>query len=183
MDIFAFAARVNNAAASYEVGDLQRYRAMLHRKKARTLKLFSPQCTFPTEWGGYAFHDGGRTELQYNLGYYTDERRCRYGVAFSFEKSQSLPDPESLWPKVTRFNKWVRENGKLLKGFKMWHWDPRTEDRSSERAPGEIPRELAEAGTFVFLGTEVPQSKLDVGRVLTAFDTLYPLYQFVESGS
>jgi hypothetical protein len=182
MDIFAFADRVNEAAPSYKVGGLQLFRSNVHHKRARTKKLFSPQTIFKTDWGGFAFHDGGRTELQYNLGYYLEDRVCRYGVAFSFERTQALPDPEALWPKVSRFNKWVKKGGKALKGFTMWHWDPDTQARSSDHPPREIAANLVEASAFVFLGEEVAESKLRIGRVLKSFDALYPLYQYVESG-
>ncbi|MGH2403364.1 MAG: hypothetical protein ACRDGN_02765, partial [bacterium] len=59
----------------------------------------------------YAFHVGGRTELQFNIG---EEERdgqavVRHGVAFSLELSQSLPSIEPLLPKIARFNDYVRE--------------------------------------------------------------------------
>ena len=181
MDMHAFAEKINNAAASYHVGSLQKFRAKLHGKRARTIKIFSAQTTFVTDWGGYAFHDGGRTELQYNLGVYDAERTCRYGVAFSFGRTQTLPDPRRLWPKVVRFNQWVRTSGKLLKDFSMWHYDPSKDKMSDEDPPDEISEELLDAEAFVFLGKEISQSKVDADRILHDFDILYPLYQFVES--
>jgi hypothetical protein len=64
----------------------------------------------------YTFHKGGRTELQFNLGLEggPEGPDFRYGVAFSFEPSQSLPSIEPLIPKVARFNEYVRENAEDL---------------------------------------------------------------------
>jgi hypothetical protein len=182
MNITTLTERINEAASAYQIGGLQQFRAKLHEKKPGTFKLFSGQTTFVTDWGGYAFHHGGRTELQFNVGIYAAEKTFRHGVAFSFERTQSLPDPlNQLGPKVARFNHWVRTSGQLLKGFKMWHYDPRTDERSEHHLPGEISEELLKAGAFVFLGKTVSEARFDVDRILRDFDTLLPLYQFVES--
>lgn len=181
INVTSLADQINEAASQYSVGGLQQFRAALHRKRPRTFKIFSKQTIFDH----YAFHDGGRTELQFNVGLEESgsKRFWRHGVAFSFERSQTLPDPESLRPKVARFNSWVRTSGILLNGFKMWHWEGKGDDsrRSQDRSPGEIPDELVTAETFVFLGIRIPEAEVDVGRILQDFDALYPLYQFVES--
>src|ERR1700754_2452274 len=53
---------------------------------------------------GYAFHKGGRRELQFNVGFEEDGAYFRYGVAFSLEPSRDLSDPvEVLAPKIQRF--------------------------------------------------------------------------------
>jgi hypothetical protein len=182
MKIAALAEQINEAASAYQVGGLQQFRAKSHGKKPGTFKLFSAQTTFETDWGGYAFHHGGRTELQYNIGIHDAEKESRHGVAFSFGRTQTLPDPlRQLGPKVARFNHWVRTSGKLLKGFKMRHYDSRTDEQSENRMPEEISDELVNSGAFVFLGKTVPEARLDVDRILEDFDILYPLYQFVES--
>ena len=102
LTVDALAKQINEAAPGYEVGDLQRFRARVHRKRARTRKIFHKGTIFDH----YAFHDGGRTELQYNIGLEEEDgdRWWRHGVAFSFERSQTLPDPSVLIPKVERFN-------------------------------------------------------------------------------
>ena len=131
------------------------------------------------------FTTADRTELQYSL---MDTTPMNGGAVMAWHSRLkdrgSLPDPESLWPKVAHFiTNGSAKKATLPKGLKMWHWDPKTQSRSGKRALARFPESWQSPGTFVFLGTEVPESKLDVGRVLTAFDTLYPLYQFVESGS
>jgi hypothetical protein len=181
MDIATLCQQINKAAHKYRVGDLQRLRAKLHGKRARTKHIFHKGTTFAKANGEYAFHDGGRTELQFNIGVeIRGERRCwRHGVAFSFEKSQTLPDPNRLRPKVRCFTEWVRTNVDSLGAFRMWHWEG--EVRSPDRSPGEILPDSIDAEAFVFLGAIVPEADVDVHQILRDFDRLYDLYEYVES--
>lgn len=108
-----------------------------------------------------------------------EERWWRHGVAFSFKKGRNLRDPNILRPKVRRFNEWVRANADLLVGFRMWDWNGTT--RSRDRSPGEILPDSIDTEAFVFLGTMVPEAKVDVHQILRDFDRLYDLYKYVES--
>jgi len=183
MKIIQLTEKINDAADAYQIGKLQEFRAGLHGwKHPRTYKIFSADTTFGTDGHNYAFHDGGRAELQFNIG--VDDgpgngNYWRHGVAFSFERNQTLSDPTTLQPKVDRFNEWVQTSGHLLDGFKMWDWT--SDGRSKDRQPGIIQVPLIEAGAFVFLGAVVPERKVDIHRILRDFDILYPLYQYVES--
>lgn len=181
MDITTLAEQLNDAAPGYLIKGLQQLRARLHSRRARTQKLFTKSTIFSA--GEYAFHDGGRTELQFNIGVELrdDTRYFRHGVAFSFEKSHSLLDPYVLKPKVVRFNKWVYSNREKLMGFKMWDWDGPIPSR--DYPPSDILPLLIEKGAFVFLGTRVPETLVDIDRILDDFDRLYPLYIYVESGN
>jgi hypothetical protein len=181
MDVTTLAEQINKAATTYRVGAIQELRAKLHGKRARTKNIFHKGSIFPKPEGGYAFHDGGRTELQFNIGVEirNKERFWRHGVAFSFEESHTLPDRRVLRPKVRRFNEWVRANADLLGGFRMWHWNRET--RSPDRSPGEILQDIMASGAFVFLGTMVAEPQVDVHQILRDFDRLYDLYEYVES--
>src|SRR6266705_1837619 len=162
MNVTTLTQRINETAVNYRVDGLQELRAKLHGKRPRTHKIFTQNTTFMEGEREYAFHDGGRTELQFNIGIeLRDQQRWwRHGVAFSFDKGQSLPDPAALLPKVRRFNQWVRSSSDVLRGFRMWHWEQRA--RSAERTPGEIPENLVRTGVFVFLGARVPEAKVEV---------------------
>ena len=177
LSVDILAEQINEAASAYQIGGLQKLRAKLHGKKARTKKIFHKSTVFPN----YAFHDGGRRELQFNVGVESrdDGQWWRHGVAFSFEQGQSLPDPTALFPKVECFNKWVRINADQIREMKMWHWDGETP--SEDRPPGEISGVSAKKGVFVFLGARVAEADVDVDRILRDFDRLYPLYEYVES--
>ena len=55
----------------------------------------------------YAFHVGGRDELQFNVGF--DEEELRWGVAISLQASQAIPNPvEELSPKLDRLSEFIR---------------------------------------------------------------------------
>ena len=131
---------------------------------------------------GYAFHVGGRKELQFNIGHenHNDGEMIRYGVAFSLELSQTLPRVEPLFPKIRRFNSYVNEYSEDFPGFVTWHHDDDKKHRSEDRAVGSIPDELMKSGVFIMLGTRVVNDDLDVREILDVFDRLLPLYRYVE---
>ncbi len=133
----------------------------------------------------YAFHEGGRTELQFNVGLEEGlpDGDLRYGVAFSFETSQTLQRIDDLLPKARRFNDYFREHSEKLSGFSMWHFDNgRDEDtRHGPYAPRLISPELFRRGVFVFLGRIGDSNHPDYEAILDTFDALLPLWEFVEA--
>src|SRR6266699_3532624 len=183
MSVETLAEQINEAAGAYRVGGLQELRGRLHGRRPRTSKIFTKATVFVDGKDKYAFHDGGRTELQFNIGVEEreDQHWLRHGVAFSFERSRTLPDPATLLPKVRRFNEWLRRSAAKLQGFKMWHWEGPT--LSPDRSPGDLPESLVRPEVFVFLGVRVPEAEVDVRQILRDFDRLYPLYEHVESST
>lgn len=172
-------AEIEAAAPAYAMGGLQALRARLRGLKRTARSLFSAR-RLASDW---AFHHGGRDELQFNVGLDRlpdGAPGFRAGVAFSFEPSRSLPDIAVLLPKVARFNAWMRENPEALPGYAMWHYDPG--GRSSDYPPGPIPPERVRPDTFVFLGRRQPIESIDPHIALRAMDALLPLYEWVESG-
>ncbi len=173
-DFPAFAKALNSKAQSYRIGTLQQLRTDLHGLKKRPgSKIFSSR-TITADW---AFHHGGRSELQFNIG--TEDTMFRYGVAFSFQTSQSLPTIDRLIPKVRLFNDFLRRHPDLYADMRIWHW--RDESRSGESLPGPISHELVSKGVFVFLGHRSSVQELDSDRILAEMDRLLPLYEYVES--
>src|ERR1039457_5056017 len=104
LDIRAIAQQLNTRAHTHAIGELQAIRAELKKLKRQPGKdIFSSQ-TIDEDW---AFHHGGRSELQFNIGIEDALGwiELRHGVAFSFEPSQSLPSPvDTLIDKVHHFN-------------------------------------------------------------------------------
>jgi len=91
--INAIANELNNRSSTYEVGMLQSIRKNIKGLQRRaSSKIFHKRTIFPSEEGGFCFHDGGRTELQFNIAYenYDNRRVFRHGLAFSLELGQSL---------------------------------------------------------------------------------------------
>ncbi len=178
LDIPAIANRLNEMASGHLIGGLQDIRTHLkHFDRRPGKKIFSNQTIFER----WAFHHGGRTELQFNIGYADGDNNddLRHGVAFSFETGQTLPTIDVLVPKVKFFNDYMGTNADDFRDMRMWHY---ADGRSVDRPPGPIPPGLVTKGVFVFLGKRQPSNRIDYSEILKDFDRLLALYQYVESG-
>jgi hypothetical protein len=174
--------RVESVKSQYSVGALQEFRR-ISKGLQRTGKSLFSAASVKDE---YAFHSGGRKELQLNIGFDTFEDgrpAIRSGFAFSFETSYYYPSIEYLLPKVRLFNEFISLRGDEVRDVRMWHFikDGRIERRSRDRPVGPISMEIARPGAFVFLGTRQAPQSFDVHDCLRSLDYLYPLYQFVEA--
>jgi len=170
------ASELNELASAHPIGRLQDIRTQLKGLNRRPGdKIFSVQTTFES----WAFHHGGRKELQFNIGEDVDHGDdLRHGVAFSFELSQTLPSIDILVPKVKLFNDFIELNADIFSDMRMWHYNS---ERSSDYPVGKIPTALVKNCVFVFLGKLQPANKIDYEKILNDFDRLLALYQYVES--
>ena len=178
LDIPSIAKKLNDVAPPHPIGKLQDIRTQLKKLNWRPGdKIFSVQTTFD-DW---AFHHGGRTELQFNIGYADGENNddLRHGVAFSFELSQTLKSIDVLVPKVKFFNDLMKLNAGEFSDMRMWYYN---DQRSVDQPPGPISSALVTEGVFVFLGNRQPAKKIDYEKILDDFDRLLSLYRYVESG-
>lgn len=175
-----FAEEINAAAVDYRMGGLQGIRKKLKGlTKVKTKKIFSNQ-TIHDDW---ASHSGGRTELQFNIGIHRPPL-FRYGLAYSLQASQSLPNPLSLAPKVQRFNEYFRANRAELSDLMFYHYRESNTPEVSQDMPLEgIPDDLIQPGYFLFFGKTTPANEVTVDEVLFLFDRLLPVYEFVEGNS
>lgn len=185
-DLDAIVAELGRRAAGHEIGELQTIRAQIKGiplpKSQSARRLFGKIHTSPG--GDYAFHYRGGSELQFNIGFEPDNRRFRYGVAFSFEPSQSKPWrelSETLRPKVVRFNEFLALNAELFGDMRMWHAE-KNKRIGGDEMPAPIPWERTDKnGVFVFLGKRQDIHRIDYESVLNDMDRLLPLYKYVES--
>lgn len=179
LDIARIAEELNRRAEPHRIGQLQSIRkAIKGFKRLPSRSIF----TGLTVHDGWAFHHGGRSELQFNIGHENPEGadELRHGVAFSFELSQTLPSIDVLVPKARLFNEYLQMYPDQFADMRMWHY--RDGERSGDYAPGGILPELVRTGVFVFLGKRQPAAHVDYEAVLTDFDRLLPLYEYVERG-
>jgi hypothetical protein len=179
MQLYEIAERINARSANYRMGNFQSLRKRLKGlSSVPSYKIFTSQ-TVHEEW---AFHLGGRKELQFNIGLedYDDSLCFRHGVAFSLETSHTLPDVEILLPKIERFNDYVRETASEFSDMQMWHWYKN--ERSHNYAIQEISCTFLRPGYFIFLGKLTNLTKVDIDNVLRDFDRLLNLYEYVEGG-
>lgn len=179
MRIPNLAAALNAAASEFEIGLLQELRARLRGlSRAPSPGIFHAQ----TIHDNYAFHLGGRSELQFNIGEEEVEGQLmvRHGVAFSLEPSRSLPGIEPLLPKIERFNDYVRVHPEDFPDLQMWHFDS-ADRRSEDRPVGPIDDRLIIKGNFIALGRRAPADEVRIPVILADFDRLLPLYIHVET--
>jgi len=167
--------KVNSRARVHPIGRLYEIRKNLKGfQRLPPRKLFTSQTT-SAEW---AFHHGGRKELQFNIGL-EDENTLRHGVAFSLQTNQTLPDITKLYPSIRLFNDFIQLYSEEYSDMRMWHYH--RGERSPISMPSCIPSELLSEGVFIFLGKIQPLKNPDVELILRDFDRLLSLYQYVES--
>jgi len=177
-EIKAITNDINRLSKSYEIGSLQKLRASLKKMSHPASHNIFSAASIKED---YAFHLGGRSELQFNVGFERIEtgRIFRHGVAFSLEPGQTLPDPvKTLTPKIILFNDHMDRHAQLYRDFRMWHFEGG--QRSFEYMPSPIPWERVKSGVFIFLGRHRLAGPIDYQLVLSDMDCLLPLYRYVE---
>jgi hypothetical protein len=166
---------IESRAGGREIGRLQEIRKELHGfQRLPGQGIFHADSI--KEKDGYAFHYGGRKELQFNIGY--EGNLFRHGVAFSFEPSQTLPKIELLIPSVKRFNEFLTLYPQQYSDLLMWHSQKGV--RSSDYPPTHITPDLIRRNNFVFMGQLQGAESIDYDRIVDDFDRLLPLYRFAE---
>ena len=175
MDIRDVALEINRQSANHPIGRLQEFRRIIRDQATHTNSIFSETTIFNDD--DYAFHDGGRHELQFNIGF-EDDDSVRYGVAFSLEPSRSHPDLSELLPKIDRFNYYVRVNLEVFYGLRMWYSGD--SQRREFDFPVQIDNQMSQHRNFIFIGRVCSSDSIDYSDILSTFDRLLPLYIFVE---
>ena len=171
------AEELNRLSVGHPIHELQYIRKDLKGlSKLADRRIFTPQSI----QDDYAFHLGGRTELQFNVGWEEigAAQRFRHGVAFSLEPSQTLPNINLLLPKIARFNEFICLYFEEFARFRMWHYENGL--RSQHYGVSEIPHELVKPHVFIFLGHLSETNEPDYQLILDDFDSLLSLYKFVE---
>lgn len=164
---------INSRSKYFKIGKLQELRTRLKKLNRRPgEKIFRNNTIFDN----YAFHYGGRKELQYNIG--KIDKDYRYGVAFSLERSQSLPDVTILYPKIKRFNEYISEFSEKYSDMMLWIWD---KNGHSHYKAGQINSNFVHQGVFIFFGKLQKENNFSYDEILNDFDRLLPLYEYVES--
>jgi hypothetical protein len=167
--------RINELSHGHKIGDLQSIRKEIKKLQRRPgSEIFHAETIYDEE--NYAYHYGGRKELQFNIGF--EEEGLRYGIALSLESSQTLPDITLLYPNAKRLNQFIRQEPNFFNEYKMWHY------QNGERSPigpvKEISEDLLKPKTFIFIGKLQPENLIDFDKILTTFDELLKPYIFVE---
>lgn len=171
------AKEINNRSKNFEIGKLQEQRAKIKNLNRRPgEKIFNNLTIFDD----YAFHYGGRKELQYNIGF-EDEGYIRHGVAFSLQRTQTLPNPvKILSPKIKKFNEYMKLYSNEYSDMKLWYYDKNSR-RSKNYKVGRIDSNIVHSGVFIFFGKLQKENNFSYDDILNDFNRLLPLYIYVES--
>ena len=179
MSLTTIVQEIETRAETRDIGRLQGIRKELKSKGNLPRQIFNAKTIFDKGEYPFAFHYGGRKELQFNIGFEPGDR-FRHGVAFSFEPNQTLPNPEeALIPSVKRFNEFLTVHPQEFADMSMWHW-VRGERKDSDHYPAPITPNMMTRGFFIFLGKMQPSSDIDYDLIGEDFDRLLALYRFVE---
>lgn len=177
MTISELANAINNNLTGHAMANFQYLRKELKGlQRPKTLKIFSDETIDPNdEW---AFHDGGRSEIQYNIG--LDNDHIRYGLAFSLEPSQTLPNPSILFRRVHQLNYLIDEKPELFDGLSLWSWYNGERTNYPDMC---IPQRVITNNSFIFLGKECLPEFVDVNEILQTFDRMLEIYVRIEGGT
>ena len=159
MKITEIAYKLNDLSSRYKIGELQEIRKEIKNLKRKAGSSIFHDDSISEE--GWAFHYGGRKELQFNIGF--ENEGLRFGLAFSLEPSQSLPDISILFPKIYKLNCLIREEPEKFSSYLMWHWQKGK--RSEIKEVREIKPELVNSQTFIFFGRIVTESQIDLNEI------------------
>lgn len=170
--------QINDLSREYEIGNLQSIRKEIKKFKRRPgSDIFTDETIDKND--RWAFHFGGRKELQFNIG--LEDEGFRYGIALSLQDSQTVPDISLLFPKAKRLNQFMRQFPDFFAEYKMWsHCE---NERSNIRPVKEITEDLLKLHTFIFIGKLMDENKIDLKQILKTYDELLKPYIFVEKGN
>jgi|GEM_PF-631034 len=137
----------------------------------------------------YAFHSGGREEIQFNIGedFINYKTVFRFGIAFSLEKSPSLKEPEKVFKRIIeRYNEFLQNNQSFFNGFSFWYYRLHEFGEYFETVK-LIDETLSQTNNFLFIGkffeksiSEITEKEIKI--ILETFDYLIPAYEEIQFG-
>lgn len=174
---------LNEALSKSLLKDFQADRAArLGNSKPGSRHLFSNRTIHPT----YAYHDGGRSELQFNIGF-ENGNIFRYGIAISLQKDRSLIDPvSSMEGRIRKLNELIHDRSELFNGLQIWHFQG--DVRGEIRPVDEIPAAWITKDSFIFIGKRKKiagrryrPSPPEINKIVGLFERLQLVYNEVEN--
>ena len=147
-------------AQNRPIAQLQQLRAMHRQRRSVGGGIFRTNTTGERS----AYHFGGRSELQFNIG--RDKHgNFRYGVGLSTQPSRDFQDVTIIYPLIDRLNHELE--GEAAKQFDNTY---ELQGDLSDKTPGK----------FVFFGKIIRDgTPPNITDILDTFDALIPLYERV----
>lgn len=188
MNIKEIANKINELAlkGEYSFSKIQKIRQKNNQTRPRTWKPFA---NFSIK-DKYAFHAGGRKELQFNFG--EDKLNgnivFRYGYAFSLEMDKTVHNPKADFKDlVSRFNDFLISNPIFFKGFSLWYYENKSFGKYFDSVK-VIDDTIFKAGNFIFIGKYFEKEVSDISvndiyTILETFDYLLLSYETIQFDS
>ena len=185
MDIYQIAKKLNELAIAenFQIAQLPELRKKYLGKKQLPYKIFTTQTIFDKK-DIYAFHHGGRDEIQFNFGEDNlDGEVCtRYAICFSLEPSHSLPNPvHDLQPFRQKFNECIVSYPELFADVEMWYYQ--NGKRYGNFPPQPIRDNWFQFRAFIAVGNLIKKpleqlDEVDLFKILNGFDKFLPIYSY-----
>ncbi|PTX14869.1 hypothetical protein SAMN04488598_13810 [Halanaerobium congolense] len=187
MNILKISKNLNEKSKDYQIGQLQNYRVEINNlTRPGTYDIFSKRSI--KFKNNYAYHSGGRKEMQVNIGFEPDREEFRAGFVFSIEPSRSLTEPVEIFePKIKRFNEFLEKNYDKYSDLIMYYHDA-VPKRSDNYPIEQIGDNLIERGMFIFFGKFYDKKAGDnltdkeYDHVLELLSQMLEIYFYVETG-
>lgn len=183
MDILSIAKELNNKFKESSLSDFQKARSQrLGKTRPNTYEFFSSSTIHNDD--GYAYHSGGRTELQFNIALESDNE-FRYGIAISLQADRFLKNPiVQMSDRIQRINDLIERCPEIFDDLEMWRFYD--DHRSKNQPVTNIPHDWIKNNSFIFIGTlakldgvnKFPESLYE--EVVKQFENFMPVYEFVE---
>jgi hypothetical protein len=187
MNISKIADNLNEKSKDYQIAQLQNYRVEINKlSQPYTYDIFSNKSIKYKD--NYAYHSGGRKEMQVNIGFEPDREEFRAGFAFSIEPSRSLTEPVEIFkPKIKRFNEFLDKNYDKYSDLMMFYHDD-VPKRSENYQIEQIGDNLIERGNFIFFGEFYDKkagdnlTEKEYRHILKLLSQMLEIYFYVETG-
>ncbi|RCW49743.1 hypothetical protein [Halanaerobium sp. MA284_MarDTE_T2] len=187
MNISKIADNLNEKSKDYQIAQLQNYRVEINKlSQPYTYDIFSNKSIKYKD--NYAYHSGGRKEMQVNIGFEPDREEFRAGFAFSIEPSRSLTEPVEIFkPKIKRFNEFLDKNYDKYSDLMMFYHDD-VPKRSENYQIEQIGDNLIERGNFIFFGEFYDKkagdnlTEKEYRHILKLMSQMLEIYFYVETG-
>jgi hypothetical protein len=83
-----------------------------------------------------------------------------------------------MYPKIYKYNYLLRNNPALFSGYKIWAWIDGT--RTDIERIHEIDSSLVKPNAFIFFGKLIDEKDINYDEILSTFDRMLPIYEYIE---
>ena len=169
---------IENIASGFSFGNLQSIRQQLKGLERCSRTIFKEKTIFDN----FAFHYGGREELQFNIGFDDDEnQQLRHGLAISLRSGPSIAQIDgSILRRFARLNDFIECHAEEFSDFLMYESRYDSDEWSGYHEVRPVSPEIVELNAFIFIGKFQDPQYVSIEQILYDFDRLLPMYEFVE---